>query len=335
MRLAPTYLARGFVAWPGGIAAAVRMLTWIPLWPAAGCGTPLIGRPSMASCQMAASFLVRPDVHGAEPRGCLVADFHLVSFPPALILLPRASRPPCIWPLALDCLGRESSGSNSPSVPRLPCSHAEILHCRACADTAFCPPGRLLACFRDLLQRPQVSPNILYGSRIPSRHAELLGAVSAEISSHLGRTGWTSSWTHQADSGCSSPGIIPESYLLELADHHPQRGRPPHGVKGARPPLNPRSLALMLCLPLDPASDLTFPCHLRCRWWPPRLLWHSLASFWPALAEAVPPAAPPPPPPRLRGLVFECVDWPSGQLPTVPRPCIGGLRGWGGYSPAG
>ena len=193
----------------------------------------------------------------------LVADFHLVSFQPALILLPRASRPPSIWPLALDCLGRESPGSNSPSVPRLPCSHAEILHCRACADTAFCPPGRLLACFRDLLQRPQVSPNILYGSHTSPRHAELLGAVSAEISSHLGRTGWTSSWTHQADSGCSSPGIIPESYLLELADHHPQRGRPPHGVKGARPPLNPRSLALMLCLPLDPASDLTFPCLLR------------------------------------------------------------------------
>ena len=226
MRLAPTYLARIFVAWPGGIAAAVRMLTWIPLRPASGCGTPLYRLPSMASCQMAAPFLVGPDVHGAEPRGCLVADFHLVSFPPALILLPRASRPPCIWPLALDCLGRESSGSNSPSVPRLPCSHAEILHCRACADTAFCPPGRLLACFRDLLQRPQVSPSILYGSHTSPRHAELLGAVSAEISSHLGRTGWTSSWTHQADSGCSSPGIIPESYLLELADHHPRRGRP-------------------------------------------------------------------------------------------------------------
>ena len=51
-------------------------------------------------------------------------------------------------------------------------------------------------------------------------------------------------------------------------------------------------------------------------------------SFWPASADAVPPAAPPPPPPRLRTLVFECVDWPSGQLPTVPGPCIGGLRGW-------
>ena len=54
----------------------------------------------------------------------------------------------------------------------------------------------------------------------------------------------------------------------------------------------------------------------------------TLASFWPASADAVPPAAPPPPPPRLRTLVFECVDWPSGQLPTVPGPCIGGLRGW-------
>ena len=328
MRLAPTYLARIFVAWPGGIAAAVRMLTWIPLWPASGCGTPLNGRPSMASKQSVEVLFYFHHLHGDEPRASWLPTFTWFFLPPALILLPRASRPPSIWPLALDCLGRESPGSNSPSVPRLPCSHAEILHCRACADTAFCPPGRLLACFRDLLQRPQVSPNILYGSHTSPRHAELLGAVSAEISSHLGRTGWTSSWTHQADSGCSSPGIIPESYLLELADHHPQRGRPPHGVKGARPPLNPRSLALMLCLPLDPASDLTFPCHLRCRWWPPRLLWHSLASFWPALAEAVPPAAPPPPPPRLRGLVFECVDWPSGQLPTVPRPCIGGLRGW-------
>ena len=304
------------------------MLTWIPLWPASGCGSPLDGRPSMASCQSGVSFLDRPDVHGAEPRASWLPTFTWFFLPPALILLPRASRPPSIWPLALDCLGRESPGSNSPSVPRLPCSHAEILHCRACADTAFCPPGGLLACFRDLLQRPQVSPSILYGSHTSPRHAELLGAVSAEISSHLGRTGWTSSWTHQADSGCSSPGIIPESYLLELADHHPRRGRPPHGVKGARPPLNPRTLALMACLPLDPASDLTFPCHLRCRWWPPRLLWHSLASFWPALAEAVPPAAPPPPPPRLRGLVFECVDWPSGQLPTVAGPCIGGLRGW-------
>jgi len=33
----------------------------------------------------------------------------------------------------------------------------------------------------------------------------------------------------------------------------------------------------------------------------------SRGSFWPALAEAVPPAAPPPPPPRLRALVFERV----------------------------
>jgi hypothetical protein len=224
--------------------------------------------------------------------------------------------------------GRESSGSNSPSVPRLPCSHAEILHCRACADTAFCPPGRLLACFRDLLQRPQVSPNILYGSHTSPRHAELLGAVSAEISSHLGRTGWTSSWTHQADSGCSSPGIIPENYLLELADHHPQRGRRPHGVKRCAAASNPRSLALTWHAPSHPAS-LTSLFHAFSGDAGGRLdTSGTLASFWPALAEAVPPAAPPPPPPRLRGLVFECVDWPSGQLPTVPGPCIGGLRGW-------
>ena len=328
MRLAPTYLARIFVAWPGGIAAAVRMLTWIPLWPASGCGSPLNGRPSMASCQSGVSFLVIPDVHGAEPRGCLVADFHLVSFPPALILLPRASRPPSIWPLALDCLGRESPGSNSPSVPRLPCSHAEILHCRACADTAFCPPGGLLACFLDLLQRPQVSPSILYGSHTSPRHAELLGAVSAEISSHLGRTGWTSSWPHQADSGCSSPGMIPESYLLELADHHPQRGRRPHGVKRCAAASNPRSLALPPAMAPSPRHGSHFSFVRPLPRSDRRDFSGSRGSFWPALAVAVPPAAPPPPPPRLRTLVFECVDWPSGQLPTVPGPCIGGLRGW-------
>ena len=214
---------------------------------------------------MAATVLDRPDVHGTELRASWLPTFTWFFLPPALILLPRASRPPSIWPLALDCLGRESPGSNSPSVPRLPCSHAEILHCRACADTAFCPPGGLLACFLDLLQRPQVSPNILYGSRIPSRHAELLGAVSAEISSHLGRTGWTSSWTYQADSGCSSPGIIPESYLLELADHHPQRGRPPHGVKGARPPRTlDRSPSPLPWLP-RPAMALTFRSCDPCR----------------------------------------------------------------------
>ena len=69
-----------------------------------------------------------------------------------------------------------------------------------------------------MLQRLQVCPSILYASRIPSRRAGFLGAVSAQISSHIGRTGWTSSWTHQANSGCSCPGIIPDSYLLELPD---------------------------------------------------------------------------------------------------------------------
>lgn len=159
--------------------------------------------------------------------------------PPALILLPRASRPPSIWPLALDCLGRESPGSNSPSLPRLPCSHAEILHCRACADTAFCPLGGRLA-------GPVTCRSVRRRARPSSTGAASLhgmpgssGAVPAQISSLLGRTGWTSSWTHQATSGCSSPGIIPENYLLELADHHPQRGRPPHGVKKVRGRLEP------------------------------------------------------------------------------------------------
>ena len=44
-------LGRIFVAWPGGIAAAVRMLTWSPLCPAAGCGTPLYYTQYLASWQ--------------------------------------------------------------------------------------------------------------------------------------------------------------------------------------------------------------------------------------------------------------------------------------------
>ena len=43
---------------------------------------------------------------------------------------------------------------------------------------------------------------------------------------------------------------------------------------GARSPLNPRTLALTWHAPSHPASDLTFPCLLRCRWWPPRHLRH-------------------------------------------------------------
>ena len=135
----------------------------------------------------------------------------------------------------------------------------------------------------------------------------LLGAVPAQSSSYLGRTGWTSSWTHQADSGCSSPGIIPENYLLELADHNPQRGRPPHGVKRCAVASNPRSLALPPAMAPSPRhrSHFSFvrPLPRRDR----RDFSGSRGSFWPALAVAVPPAAPPPPPPRLRALVFERV----------------------------
>ena len=118
------------------------------------------------------------------------------------------------------------------------------------------------------------------------------------------------------------------SSLLELADHHPQRGRRPHGVKRCAAASNPRSLALTWHAPSHPAS-LTSLFHAFSGDAGGRLdTSGTLASFWPASADAVPPAAPSPPPPRLRTLVFECVDWPSGQLPTVPGPCIGGLRGW-------
>ena len=100
MRLAPTYLARIFVAWPGGIAAAVRMLTWIPLWPASGCGSPLNGRPSMASCQSGVSFLDRPDVHGDEPRASWLPTFtwfffHRLSY---YYHVPAARHPSGHWP---------------------------------------------------------------------------------------------------------------------------------------------------------------------------------------------------------------------------------------------
>ena len=171
-------------------------------------------------------------------------------------------------------------------------------------------------------------PNLLYGSRISPRHAGLLGAVPAELSSYLGRSGWTSSWTHQADSGCSSPGIIPENYLLELADHHPQRGRRLHGVKRCAAASEPsHAHPHCTCALLTPPLTSLFRAFSGASGG--RLdTFGGRPSFWPASADAVQPAAPPPPPPRLRTLVFECVDWPSGQLPTVPGPCIGGLRGW-------
>ena len=161
---------------------------------------------------------------------------------------------------------------------------------------------------------------------MPSRRAGLLSAVCAEVSSHLGRAGWTSSWTHEANSGCSCPGIIPDNFHLELPDHRPQRGRPPHGVKRcaaasepsiARPPHgmapSPRHHShFSFVRPLPRSDRLDFLGGRVC--------------FWLALAVLVAPAAPPPPPPRLRALEIECDRLPFWASPTAPRPCIGGLR---------
>jgi len=197
---------------------------------------------------------------------CLVADFHWVFLPPALILLPRARRPPSTWPLALDCLGRESPGSNSPSLPRLPCSHAEILHCRACADTAFCPLGGHLARSRDLPQRPQACPTILYGSRIPSQHAELLGRGP--------RPEFLPPRPHGLDLKLDASGYL----RVQFSGNHPgelppRAGRPPSSTgptssrcqKGARSPRTlDRSPSPLPWLP-RPAIALTFRSCDPCR----------------------------------------------------------------------
>ena len=98
--------------------------------------------------------------------------------------------------------------------------------------------------------------------------------------------------------------------------------------KGPWPPLNPPSLAPPQGMTHSPRhhSHLSFVRPLPCS--DRRDFSGGRASFWLALAVAVPPAAPLPPPRWLCVLVLERHRLPSGPLPTVPRPHVGGLREW-------
>ena len=107
------------------------------------------------------------------------------------------------------------------------------------------------------------------------------------------------------------PGQLPP---LELPDHRPQRGRPPHGVKRcaaasepsiARPPHgmapSPRHHShFSFVRPLPRSDRLDFLGGRVC--------------FWLALAVNVAPAAPPPPPPRLPARSkSSAIGCPSGR----------------------
>jgi hypothetical protein len=104
----------------------------------------------------------------------------------------------------------------------------------------------------------------------------------------------------RADSGCSCPGFVPDNFILELVDHHPQRGQLSPTPKGAlaaartlgrspswQPPSRPRH---------RPHFSMVASCLLRSR----LDLSDTLAGPALVLARAVPPAEPLPPPQQPR-----------------------------------
>ena len=174
---------------------------------------------------------------------------------------------------------------------------------RRCAQTSSTGAASLRGMPGSSVRSPQRFPPTLAARAGPQAGRIRLtqGAVLRELSRRTTSSSWPTTILNRADVLTASKGARPPRTL----DRSPS-----HGMRPLTPPLT----SLFHAFSGDAGGRLDTS--------------GTLASFWPASADAVPPAAPPPPPPRLRTLVFECVDWPSGQLPTVPGPCIGGLRGW-------
>ena len=210
----------------------------------------------------------------------------------------------------------------------LPCSfsacHAHAVH--PSADCAVDLRGSRdpSAASGSFLQPPLRGPRASTTCRAPQRGAD-------RISSSLGGAGPTSSFTlFQTQGRCPLPPalLVGTEFDTPLGVWWTTTSSRRPKVRSRRS--NPRTLALVPCLPLDPASDLTFrSCNRAFAGAAGGRLDRSAGRprWWPASTAAVAPAARPRRPRRLRALDLELDGLPGWAPGAALGPRVDGVRG--------